>query len=114
MTCKLPDSASVLVARFLREADLNEIGRCSVAEAYGVSWETLRRRLMAEGTSWSELKTRERTRRLVDILETTPRFNAVVVARGLGFQSTERFFTFFKSVMGQTYTEWRMARQEFV
>lgn len=113
MTCQLPCTSVQDLARgYLMAVDLSECNCCELAGLLEVSGETIRRRLTREGVSWRDLKREEQARRLRKIIEDGPKFDPLEASRRCGFHSTERFFQFFKQVMGQTYTDWRLDLQE--
>jgi AraC-like DNA-binding protein len=81
--------------RVLGEAGVNEVD--AVAKALAVSTRTLKRRLAAEGTSYSELLEAERRARAEHLLKNTTR-SVKEIAAALGYADTAAF--------SHAYTRW--------
>jgi len=113
MTCDLVcNDVADVVRGYLIAVDLRDCNAEVVADFLEVSRTTVRRRLLELGTSWSQLKREEQERRLLIITDQPGKLDEREAARICGFYTTDRFFQFFTSVMGQTHTEWRMQRAE--
>jgi AraC-like DNA-binding protein len=78
----------------------------SVAKRVGCSESTLRRGLLAEGTSFRELLTRFRTEFAMDYLKST-RMSAKQVGYLLGYRDSKAFLRSFKQWTGKTVGEYR-------
>ena len=106
-------SELLTVQQAITGMDLNWLDRDTMGEYLGMSGETLRRRLKQAGTSWREVKRAERVRRLELELQAVGRIDPKQLAHECGFDQ-QMFFRFFLDVMGETWTEWRLRRQQEV
>ncbi len=103
-------SASGRLRKLLRSATGHELGLEDAASALHSSAANLRRRLQAEGTSFSELKDAARRDKAVYMLlhEDTP-VNSI--AEALGYSEPSTFHRAFKKWTGRTPGEYRRVHQ---
>ena len=98
---------------YLASAELVDCTVDQFAAHAGLPSRTVQYRLKAAGTSWLELKNQERAQRL-RLCRSVGRISIPRVAHSCGFSGTDAFLRFFKRVMGKTFTEYRLARQQEV
>lgn len=98
---------------YLASAELVDCTVDQFAAHAGLPSRTVQYRLKAAGTNWLALKTQERERRLLVRLG-AGRISIPKAARSCGFSGTDAFLRFFRRVMGKTFTEYRLARQQEV
>lgn len=112
----LPADSAVVVRRVrdhLRaQVDLADCTIGQLADAMGAPYSTIQHRLRSQGTTWEAEKRTEKTRRLKILLDKPGKLNISRAAQFCGFVEHGSFFRFFKEVMGQTFTEYRMGVTE--
>lgn len=100
-----------LIRESLRDVDLSGLTDAHLTALFGAPMTTIQHRLKRAGTSWQALKREEKSRRLGEIIARPGKIDPLDATDALGYQDTGSFYLFFKQAMGQTFTEWRMARQ---
>jgi AraC-like DNA-binding protein len=105
ITTHTTDRVSRLLCEVFAQSSYSE---AECARHLGVHVRTLRRRLKAEGTSFSRELEKFRHERACEMLTRT-RMPAAEIAGALGFADTTAFSRAFKSWSGVTATEWRRA-----
>ena len=101
-------STRMRVLRVLLDSDLEHIRAADVARRLGVSGSTLRRHLLAEGTSYQQLLNAVRVHRCYKSLSRrwVP---GKCLAADLGFSEPNSFYRAFNRWTGKTYTEFKKA-----
>lgn len=94
------------VRRQVKNRDRGFLSLTELADAYGVSVRTMKRRIEAHGTSFQTLLDELRRDRALFLLERDAS-SVESVAAELGYADTANFRRAFKRWMGQTPSEWR-------
>lgn len=100
-----------IIRESLRDVDLSGLTDAHLTTLFNSPMTTIQHRLKRAGTSWQALKREEKARRLEEIIAKPGRIDPLDAIDALGYSDTGSFYLFFKQAMGQTFTEWRMARQ---
>ena len=105
-----PHKLGQKIHAILSDKSLNDNSLSAICQQVGLSESTLRRKLLAEGTTMQEIKDQVKLGLGLHLLQTT-RFSIVFIAEQCGYQSQSRFSSRFKERFGLTPSALRKTKQ---